>query len=132
MDHRFDGYLKSLEEYAGTFGVENKEDFELEKISESIINVAKKKYIQHIVYEDGITFDRMSYIFPRVLNWLDHPHHYLLVKKFGIVKYLFLHPDSFNIKDLLKLVKSLRKEFELADIDSISMQSSCSNYDNKI
>jgi hypothetical protein len=26
-------------------------------------------------------------------------------------------------------VKSLRKEFELADIDSISMQSSCSNYD---
>jgi hypothetical protein len=48
----------------------------------------------------------------------------------GIVKYLFLHPDSFNIKDLLKLVKSLRKEFELAD--SISMQSSCSNYDNKI
>jgi hypothetical protein len=27
-------------------------------------------------------------------------------------------------------VKSLRKEFELADIDSISMQSSCSNYDN--
>jgi hypothetical protein len=53
------------------------------------------------------------------------------VKIVGIVKYLF-SPDSFNIKDLLKLVKSLRKEFELADIDSISMQSSCSNYDNKI
>jgi hypothetical protein len=89
---------KCLEEYAGTFGVENKEDFELEKISESIINV-RKKYIQHIVYEDGITFDRMSYIFPKVLNWLDHPHHYLLEKIVGIVKYLFLHPDSFNIKD---------------------------------
>jgi hypothetical protein len=31
MDHLIDGYLKNLEEYAGTFGVENKEDFELEK-----------------------------------------------------------------------------------------------------
>jgi hypothetical protein len=54
------------------------------------------------------------------------------VKKLLVLLNLFLHPDSFNIKDLLKLVKSLRKEFELADIDSISMQSSCSNYDNKI
>ena len=49
-----------------------------------------------------------------------------------IVKYLFRHPDTFNIKELLKLVKNLRKEFELADIDDISMQSSCSNYDEKI
>ena len=49
-----------------------------------------------------------------------------------IVKYLFAHPDDFNIRDLLKLVKNLRKEFELADIDDISMQSSCSNYDNKV
>jgi hypothetical protein len=135
MDHfRFDGYLKKcLEEYAGTFGVENKEDFELEKISESIINVAKKKYIQHIVYEDGITFDRMSYIFPKGVELVRSSTPLFAREKIvGIVKYLFLHPDSFNIKDLLKLVKSLRKEFELADIDSISMQSSCSNYDNKI
>jgi hypothetical protein len=70
MDHfRFDGYLKCLEEYAGTFGVENKEDFELEK-NFRVYKVAKKKVYQHIVYEDGITFDRMSYIFPKVLNWL--------------------------------------------------------------
>jgi len=33
---------------------------------------------------------------------------------------------------LLKLVKNLRKEFELADIDDISMQSSCSNYEVKV
>ena len=33
---------------------------------------------------------------------------------------------------MLKLVKSLRKEFELAEIDDISMQSSCSNYEIKV
>jgi hypothetical protein len=30
------------------------------------------------------------------------------------------------------LVKNLRKEFELADIDDIALQSSCSNYDIKV
>jgi hypothetical protein len=40
MDHfRYGGYFKQcLEDYAAGFGVENKEDFELERISESIIS----------------------------------------------------------------------------------------------
>jgi hypothetical protein len=48
------------------------------------------------------------------------------------VKYLFSNPDTFNIKELLRLVKNLRKEFELAPIDDISMQTSVSNYDTKM
>jgi hypothetical protein len=46
---RFANFFKQmLDEHADSYGVENKEDFELERISESIINIAKKKYIQHI------------------------------------------------------------------------------------
>jgi len=135
IDHvRFGGYFKKcLEEYAESFGVENREDFELERVSESIINIAKKKYIQHIVYEDGIPFDRMTYIFPKGVELVRSSTPYFAREKIvEIVKYLFSHPDDFNIKDLLKLVKQLRKEFELADIDDISMQSSCSNYETKV
>ena len=135
MDHfRYGGYFKKcLEEYAASFGVENKEDFELEKISESIINIAKKKYIQHIVNEDGINSEPMSYIFPKGVELVKSSTPLFARDKIlDIVKYLFRHPDTFNIKELLKLVKNLRKEFELADIDDISMQSSCSNYDEKI
>lgn len=131
---RYGGYFKQcLEDYAASFGVENKEDFELEKISESIINIAKKKYIQHIVHEDGIDFDPMSYIFPKGVELVRSSTPLFARDKIvDIVKYLFSHPDTFNIKELLKLVKNLRKEFELADIDDIAMQSSCSNYDAKI
>jgi len=135
IDHfRFGGYFKKcLEEYAESFGVQNREDFELERVSESIINIAKKKYIQHIVYEDGIPFDRMTYIFPKGVELVRSSTPYFAREKIvEIVKYLFSHPDDFNIKDLLKLVKQLRKEFELADIDDISMQSSCSNYETKV
>ncbi len=131
---RYGGYFKKcLEEYAGSYGVKNREDFELERISESIINLAKKKYIQHIVYEDGIPYDRLTYIFPKGVELVrSSTPAFAREKIVEIVKYLFAHPDDFNIKDLLKLVKNLRKEFELADIDDISMQSSCSNYDSKV
>jgi hypothetical protein len=131
---RYGGYFKNcLEEYAESYGVKNREDFELERISESIINLAKKKYIQHIVYEDGIPFDRLTYIFPKGVELVrSSTPAFARDKIVEIVKYLFSHPDTFNIKDLLKLVKNLRKEFELADIDDICMQSSVSNYETKV
>lgn len=131
---RYGGYFKnSLEEYAESYGVKNREDFELERISESIINIAKKKYIQNIVYEDGIPFDRLSYIFPKGVELVrSSTPAFAREKIVEIVKYLFSHPDTFNIKDLLKLVKNLRREFELADVDDICMQSSVSNYETKV
>ncbi len=135
VDHiRYAGYFKDcLDSHAKSYGVENKEDFELERISESIISIAKKKYIQHILFEDGIPYDRLSYIYPKGVELVrSSTPAFARDKIVGIVKYLFSHPDTFNIKDLLKLVKGLRKEFELADIDDIAMQSSCSNYDTKV
>jgi DNA polymerase elongation subunit (family B) len=134
-DHfRYGGYFKKcLEEYAESFGVENKEDFELERISESMINIAKKKYICHITFEDGIPFERLNYLYPKGVELVrSSTPAFARDKIVGIVKYLFSHPDTFNIKDLLKLVKNLRKEFELADIDDICMQSSVSKYDVKV
>lgn len=131
---RYAGYFKKcLEDHAAKYGVENKEDFELERISESIVNIAKKKYIQHIVHEDGIDYERLNYIFPKGVELVrSSTPAFARDKIVDIVKYLFSHPDTFNIKDLLKLVKNLRKEFELADIDDICMQSSVSNYDVKV
>lgn len=135
--YRIDGYFKEkLAEYAEKYGVENKHNFELERISESIINISKKKYIQHIVYEDGIYHDRLSYIYPKGVELVRSSTPMFAREKIvDIVKYLFSHPDTFNIKDLLKLVKNLKKEFDLCvpdRIDEISMQSSCSSYEEKV
>ncbi len=135
--HRYAGYFKKcLDEHAETYGVENKQDFELERISESIISIAKKKYIQHIVYEDGIPYDRLTYMFPKGVELVRSSTPLFARDKIvGIVKYLFEHPDTFNIKELLKLVKNLKKEFDLCvpdKIDDICMQSSCSKYEDKV
>ena len=122
-----------LTDYAHSFGVENREDFELERVSESIINLNKKKYIQHIVYEDGIPYDRLTYIFPKGVELVRSSTPVFAREKIiEIVKYLFSHSDNFTIKSLLGLVKNLRREFELADIDDICMQSSVNKYEEKV
>lgn len=135
--YRYAGYFKDcLEEHADSYGVENKQDFELERISDSIINLAKKKYIQNIIFEDGIPYDNLSYIFPKGVELVrSSTPAFARDKIINIVKYLFSNPDTFNAKDLLKQVKSLRKEFDLCvpdRIDDICMQSSCSNYEEKV
>jgi DNA polymerase elongation subunit (family B) len=134
---RYAGYFSDkLKEYADSFGVENRQDFELERISESIINVSKKKYIQHIVYEDGINYDRFKYIFPKGVELVRSSTPLFARDKIvDVIKYLFQNPDSFNIKELLGLVKNLKREFDLCApdrIDDICMQSSCSSYENKV
>ena len=130
-------YFKfKLTEHANTYGVENIEDFELEKISESIINLEKKKYIQHIVWEDGIDYKRLDYFQPKGVELVrSSTPVFARDKSRGIpklIKYLFSNADTFNIKELLRIVKEMRREFELSDIDDISMQSSCSNYNDKV
>ena len=135
--HRYAGYFKKcLEEHADEYGVENKQDFELERISESIINIAKKKYIQHIVFEDGIPYDRLTYMYPKGVELVRSSTPLFARDKIPmIVKYLFEHPNTFNIKELLKLVKNLKKEFDLCvpdRIDDICMQTSVNKYEEKV
>jgi DNA polymerase elongation subunit (family B) len=135
--YRYAGYFKKcLAEYAESYGVKNKEDFELERISESVIYIAKKKYIQHIRYEDGIPYDRLSYIYSKGVELVRRSTPLFARDRImDVIKYIFSNADTFNIRDLLKLVKNLRKEFDLAvpdHIDDISMQSSCSNYEQYV
>lgn len=126
-------FRDELDKHAKSYGVENVEDFELEKISESIINIAKKKYIQHIVWEDGIDYERLSYFQPKGVELVRSSTPLFAREKIPkVIKYLFSKPDTFNIKELLKIIKDMRKEFELADVDSISMQSSCNKYNEKV
>lgn len=134
---RIEQYFKDeLDKHGESYGVENIQDFELEKIAESIINLEKKKYIQHITWEEGIDYKPLEYFQPKGVELVrSSTPVFARDKERGIpklVKYLFGNADSFNIKELLKIVKNMRREFELSDIDSIAMQSSCNKYSEKV
>jgi DNA polymerase elongation subunit (family B) len=126
-------FTKGMEEYANKFGVTNLQDFELERINESSINIAKKKYIQHIVWEDGVPYDRLKYFYPKGVELVRSSTPIFARERIPVlIKYLFQHPETFNIKELIGIIRGMRKEFELVNIEDISGQSSCSNYETKI
>lgn len=122
-----------LDKYAKIYGVENLEDFELERIDKSVIFLEKKHYIQNIVFEDGIHYDELSYLYSKGIEIVkSSTPPFAREHVMGIIKYLFSNPDTFNIKGLMEHVKNLKKSFIVSDIESISMQTSMNNYDAKV
>lgn len=132
--HRLAEYFKyRLEQYAEKYHVENIQDFELERINKSVLFKKQKHYIQHVVWEDGIDYEELSYLYPKGVKLVQSgtpPFARTKVKE--IVKYLFRHPESYTIKDLLDFVKDIKRQFKMAEIDEISQTSSCSNYDEMV
>ena len=57
-------HAEFLKVYADRYGVANKQDFELETISKSILFFEKKNYLKNVVWEDGIFFEPLSYLSP--------------------------------------------------------------------
>ena len=53
-----------LVSYGKQFKVENKQDFELETISKSILFFAPKHYIKDVVWDDSVFHDSMSHFSP--------------------------------------------------------------------
>jgi DNA polymerase elongation subunit (family B) len=122
-----------LEEYAAQFGISSLHDFELETISKSALFLKKKHYLNNIVWEDGVNYDSLSYFYPKGIEIIRSSTP-LFVRKniYRVINYLFSNPGNVNIHEVLKIVKELRREFEMADIEEISMSTSCTNYSTKV
>lgn len=133
-EHRIrDYFVEKLDEYAARYGVKNIQDFELERINESILFTAKKMYIQHVRWEDGRKYDRMDYIMIKGLTLVrGGTPKFAREKIYEIVKYLMFNSESYTLKSLLKFVRDMKKEFELADINDICESVSLNNYEQKV
>jgi len=131
--HVKDLFKRFLDDYAEQFYVKNLHEFELETISKSALFLKKKHYLNNIVYEDGVHYDSLSYFYPKGIEIIrSSTPPFVRRNIYRVINYLFSDPDNINIYDVLKIVKQIRKEFELADIEDISMTTSCTNYDNKV
>jgi DNA polymerase elongation subunit (family B) len=129
-----------LELYSAKFGVKNLHDFELETIQKSALHIKKKHYINNVVWEDGIFFDNLSNLIPKGVEIVRRGSPPFIRGAHGepqmegiwkFIRYLFKDPDNVSIKDILKLLKELKREFIVAPIEDISMSVSLSNYNQK-
>lgn len=126
-------FREMLEEYAKSYDVKNLHEFELETINKSALHIQKKHYINNVVWEDGVFYEDLSHFYPKGVEIIKSSTP-LFVREniWGFIKYLFNNPGNVNIREILKIMKNLKKEFMLANIEDISMTTSCSNYEQKI
>lgn len=130
-DFRLSGFFKDcLEEYATKYGVDNVQDFELERVDESVLFLEKKRYVQNVVYEDGYDYDRLSYIYAKGVELIKSSTPIFVREKLSeLMKYILDTRNKLSISDLNKKIREMKHMFEMADIEDISSSSGLNNYD---
>jgi hypothetical protein len=130
--NRLASYIKKvLDDYAKQRHTDNYLDFELETIAENAIWVAKKKYIQNIIWKDGKDYDNLSYIKTTGLEIIQSSTPpFCRQKLIDAVKYIFskVKITAKDNSDLVKLIKEIKREFKVSNIEKISMTRSISEY----
>lgn len=125
-------YNSWLVEYANMFGVDNLHVFELETINRSALHIKKKNYINNVVWEDGIFYDNLSYFYPKGVEIIkSSTPPFVRENIYEFLRYIFSNPNNIEIRKVLHLVKELKKQFIMADIEDVSMTTSCTNYSTK-
>ena len=126
-------FTQYLEEYSAKFGVKNIHDFELETINRSALHIQKKHYINNVAWEDGIFYENLSYFYPKGVEIVkSSTPPFVRENIYEFLKYVFSNPTTINIRKVLLIVKDLKKQFMMADIEDISMTTSCTNYQAKV
>jgi len=131
-EHRLAEYIRTiLSKYADSYNSENFLDFELETIAQNAIWVAKKKYVQNIVWKDGKEYEPLSYISTKGLEIIQSSTPAFCRDKLTeLVKFLFTKDklDNDAVAGLTQVLKEVKKEFQLADIEQISSNRRIGDY----
>lgn len=126
-------FNKFLSDYANKYGVKSLHDFELETINKSALHIQKKNYINNVVWESGVFYEDLTHFYPKGVEIIkSSTPTFVRENIWDFIKYLFKNPGNVSIKEILKIMKNLKKEFKLADIEDISMTTSLNNYETKV
>lgn len=130
---------KFLLDYSEKYNVENKHDFELENINKSSLHIGGKVYIKNNIWEEGIFYNDQDNLIPVGVQLIKSSTPPWVRGKKGqggvwkFIHYIFNQDvNKINIIDILKIVKELKDEFMLQNIEDISMSTSCTNYPSRV
>ena len=119
---------KCFENYADRYNSENFLNFELETIATNGVWVAKKKYVQNIIWKDGKYYDNLSSIKAKGLELIQSSTPTFARKKLKDLTTWIFAQDVLKSDKLIKVLKDVKTEFKLANIEQISANRSVSNY----
>jgi DNA polymerase elongation subunit (family B) len=124
---------KILQRYADDNNAENFLNFELESVAKNAIWLAKKKYMQNIVWKDpDLHFDDLSKISAKGFEIIQSSTPLFARQKLKeLLIYIFSVP-KLDMKEFASKLKELKREFRLANIDHISFSKKVNNYQQYI
>ena len=133
-EYRLNDYIKKvLQKYADGYKTENFLDFELESIAKNAIWLAKKKYIQNIVWADpGNHYDSLTKIKTKGFEIIQSSTPLFARKRLADAIKLVLSKDTLELSEVVQFLKDAKKEFKLANIEDISYNLKMNNYEKYI
>lgn len=128
-------YNNIFDEYSKKFNTKSYLNFELETIAKNAVFVAKKKYVQDIVWKDGKEFDSLSYIKTTGLEIVQSSTPPFCREKLKeLITLIFsmgqLKPE--DSVDIVKKIKEVKDLFKLSNPERISLSFSISDYNKFI
>ena len=131
---RLQAYIdKIMQKYAADNNAENYLSFELESIAKNAIWLAKKKYMQNIVWKDpNLHYDDLTKVSAKGFEIIQSSTPLFARQKLkSLLTFIFSEP-KFDMKQFAGMLKEIKREFKLANIDHISMSKKVNNYQNYI
>lgn len=133
-NYRLKDYIeKALQLYAKKWNSDHTLNFELESIAKNVLFIAKKKYIQNIIWTDpDIHFEDLTNVKTKGFEIVQSSTPlFARTKLKELVKFIF-SSDKLNISKFVKELKNIRKEFKMANIENITINLRINNYSKYI
>ena len=124
---------KILQKYADDNNSENFLSFELESIAKNAIWLAKKKYMQNIVWKDpDLHYDDLTKISAKGFEIIQSSTPVFARDKLKeLLTYIF-SVKELNMKEFANQLKEIKRQFKLANTDQISFSKKVNNYQRYI
>jgi len=118
-----------LQNYADHFNAENFLVFELETISKSAIWLSKKKYIKDLIWHDpDLDYESGTHVESKGIEIIQSSTPVFARTHLQELATYLLLIDNINIKEFTNKLKSIKRQFKLANIDDISFSKRVNNY----
>jgi DNA polymerase elongation subunit (family B) len=128
-------YLKKcFEIYAKRYSTLNYQKFELEKISDSGVWLAKKKYVYNTVWKDpGIDVEPLTDITAKGVEIVQSSSSkYVRETLKSLLKYIFTKKKDFSVMEFASLLKKHKEEFKLKNIEDIAAANAIGDYEKYV
>jgi DNA polymerase elongation subunit (family B) len=128
-------YLKKcFDIYSDKYKTVNYQKFELEKISDSGIWLAKKKYVYNTVWKDpGIDVEPLTDITAKGVEIVQSSSAKFVRDTLkNLLKYIFTKKTDFNIAEFATILKKYKEEFKLKNIEDIAASNAIGDYEKYV